>query len=115
MSFQLKNRIKCERRIVERVVDDALKAGYSVTVNDGEEDVLFASLDKVAILKSMFSTDEDRLYFHTKSGKASFGWVYFIYGNDGPDVINDWTDNEATNKLLMGANALANQIEENGL
>lgn len=100
--MNLETRIKIERDIARRVVNDALSAGHSITVNDGEEDVLIKSIDASAILKAMFSTDEDRLFFNK-------GWVYFIYGNDGYDVISDYTTN--LEAVLKGANELAAKLE----
>ncbi len=37
-------------------------------------------------------TDEDVLHFGY-DGQPSLGWVYLVYGNDGYDVVNDYTTN----------------------
>lgn len=113
MNFSLENRIKCERRIVYKVITDALAAGYMVSVDDGEEVVLLNSVDKAAILAAMFSTDEDRLILTHSDPKIKDGWVRFIYGNDGPDVMSDYTVN--LEDVLKGANALADRLGEEGL
>ncbi|MCY1381217.1 hypothetical protein D9M69_690990 [compost metagenome] len=34
-----------------------------------------------------------------------------VYGNDGPDVIADYTDNEITEKLVAGAAELGESLE----
>lgn len=113
MNFSLKNRIKCERRIVSRVVADALKLGYYISVNDGEETVLRVSRTRSKIMAALFSTDEDCLMIHLSPEKHPFGKVWFVYGNDGPDVIHDYT--LTMEHVVSGANKLAGDIEERGL
>lgn len=104
-------RIEIEKRIAKRVITDALAAGYSLSVNDGEDTTLHSSRDMDAILAAMRSTDEDRLLFHIdhREHAPAIGWVRFIYGNDGPDVINDYTTN--LEAVLAGANALADRLD----
>jgi hypothetical protein len=76
-----------------------LAAGFSVTVNNGEEDdEISSSRDAESIYRAMFSTDEDYLHVvrHKPGAGANVmesGWIRFIYGNEGPDVINDYTTN----------------------
>lgn len=82
-----------EERIAKLVIADLLACGYSIGVNDGEENVLTDSTDAAKIFESMFGTDDDRLFVHTPGETGSHGWVYLVYGNDGPDVINDYTTN----------------------
>jgi hypothetical protein len=103
--MSVKMRQEVERKIAAALIDSALKAGYTITVNDGEEDVLKRSASADAILKAMFTTDEDRLYLHAQNAKATFGWVLFIYGNDGWDVISDYTTN--LEPIMGAANKLA--------
>jgi hypothetical protein len=102
-----------ERKIAARIVDDALAAGYTVEVFDGEELVLKDSRDREAILAAMFSTDEDTLFFHSlddKKGRVVSGFVRLVYGNTGWDVISDASGNSAMADLLAGAEKLAEQI-----
>jgi hypothetical protein len=103
-------RIAVERSIVKEVIKAALAAGYLLTVNDGEEDTLIASDKSSAIVSAMFTTDEDRLWFVDKTTRNKIGWVYFIYGNDGYDVINDYTTN--LEEVLASANHLADELSE---
>jgi hypothetical protein len=98
-----------ERRIVGRIVADALAMGYLVSVNDGEETTLKRSTDRKAIIAAMFTTDEDRLLFHHPDQKEAFGWIYLVYGNDGWDVVNDYTTNLSV--LMTGAERLAETLE----
>lgn len=99
--MNVKMRQEVERKIVAAVIDGLLADPVlTITVNDGEDDVLKKSRDKKLILKAMFSTDEDIFFI----GGGMTGWIKFIYGNDGPDVIHDYTTNlepylEAANKV----------------
>lgn len=89
--YTVEQRQAVERKIASAVIDDLLKAGYEIVVNDGEEEVTEKITDKSEILDAMFSTDEDYLLAYLPGMFPIAGWVRFIYGNDGPDVINDYT------------------------
>ncbi len=108
--MNVKFRQMIERRIAEEVITQALAAGFLISVEDGEEITLKKSRGKAKILEAMFTTDEDRLYF-TKPGQkeGDSGWVYFVYGNDGWDVINDYTTN--LEEMMKPVNALIDKIE----
>lgn len=68
----------------------------------------------------MFTTDEDYLFVYdpkqpdeddAEDGRADankIGWIWFIYGNDGHDVVSDYTTN--LEKVLQGATALAEEL-----
>lgn len=79
-------RIAVERRIAATCIELALKAGYRITVD--ETDIAHSD-DASEILNSMATMDEDKLRFHKDDHYC--GWVFFVYGNDGWDVINDYT------------------------
>ena len=93
----LRNRIRIEEQIAERCIVDLLAAGYSLGVHDGEEITIHHSTDSAAVKAEMFNTDEVRLLVYKTDGPQGkrdwFGWVFFVYGNDGWDVINDNTCN----------------------
>src|SRR5262252_875557 len=90
--LRLEKRIAIEKRIARKVVDALLTAGFAITVsNGGDEDEIVKSTDASAIKAVMFATDDERLHTY-KDGKP-FGWVWFVYGNDGWDVICDYTVN----------------------
>lgn len=104
----MNGRMLLERAIVRRTIIALLGAGYEIMVHDGEEVVLSGSKDAKAIFGAMFGTDEDVLHVSTASpqpGGARLvrsGWVRFVYGNDGWDVINDYTTNlEETLKPVL--------------
>jgi len=89
--MSVKMRQIVEKEIVTAVIAALLKAGYAITVYNGEDEEIKKSTDQISILAAMFTTDEDHLIVY-KQGKRS-GFVTFIYGNDGYDVIHDYTTN----------------------
>ena len=97
-----------EKRIARRFINDAIAAGYTLTVNNGEETPIRNSAECAKILKEMFATDEEYLYV-LKDGKA-IGWVFFVYGNDGYDVISDYTCN--LEPIMQGVTELSNKLCE---
>lgn len=106
---EIAKRQRIEIAIVRRVVKDALAAGYALDVDDGGDELAAKGVTtEKAAMDALLNTDEDRLWF-TSADKR--GWVRFVYGNDGWDVINDYSDNPATEALLAGALALAERQE----
>jgi hypothetical protein len=78
------------------------QAGYRVRVDDGEAvspvidcpnpgHLLSAANSAAQALNLMMTTDMDRLWV-TGHGKKG-GWILFVYGNGGWDVISDYTTN----------------------
>lgn len=106
-------RCEIEKRIAERFITDALAAGYEVAVYDGQE--LFGPYKHTAeVLDRMFSVDDEQLIVYSRLGPDIFrrGWVRFIYGNSGYDVIADSSANETTEGLLEGATKLADEFDD---
>jgi hypothetical protein len=100
-------RVAVERRIVKRTVKDLLEAGYTLSVFDGEEESAMTSTDYKLLHDALLNTDQDFLNVWV-NGKR-FGWVRFVYGNDGYDVISDYTVN--LEDALKGVNEFASSLE----
>lgn len=84
-------RQEIEVRIAAAFIDSALAAGYHISVdNGGDENELSDSTDKRNILAAMFLTDEETLWLDRPSD-MKISYVKFVYGNDGWDVISDYT------------------------
>ena len=100
-------RQKIEKAIVRRIVRDALKAGYTLNISNGGDGYeLPAPTDKYKVANdTLFATDEEHLYFF-KEGKR-VGWVFFVYGNSGYDVVCDNTDKPEINDILKGCEEVA--------
>ena len=102
-------RVEIEKRIYSRIVKDAIKQGFNVSVFDGEEYALEHSKKYSDIMRAGFSTDADALVIYKDDKRM--GFVSLIYGNCGYDVISDYTANDTIETLLIGANALADKLE----
>lgn len=105
MSVQMRQRV--EKIIARRVVLDAINAGYALNINNGGDtnEMPQNSTKAKDVLAEMFATDDEHLLFY-KNGKC-VGWVYFVYGNDGYDVVSDYTTN--LDEVMNGANELSNR------
>ncbi len=99
-------RARMEVEIVNRILADAEKAGYSMAIieNEDEPDDYYPN----DLKGQLFNLDECHLAFH-KDGKR-IGWVYLVFGNSGYDLISDYTVN--LEEFLKGANDLADHLEE---
>ena len=62
-----------------------------MAVFDGEEVTLKPTTDVGSILEAMFTSDEEYMFVHSSDTGERVGFVRFIYGNDGWDVINDYS------------------------
>ena len=111
-------RQKIEREIVGSFVQSALAKGYrlSVSLERGYDlnEMLLGSRSRRAIMKAVFDGDDAHIFVQspdgplTEDGKVvSEGWVYVVLGNDGYDVINDYSVN--LEPLMQGANKLADK------
>lgn len=86
----LARRIAAERKVARRAIRALKAAGYTLGVHNGEELVLKHSADERKILSEMFSVDEEHLIAYGSDGKR-VGSVFFVYGNAGYEVINDYS------------------------
>jgi hypothetical protein len=94
----LARRINAEKRVCTALVADCLKRGYAISVNDGEEWVVKRSTNKGEILAALFSTDEDYIHLRTTTG-GKLGWFKLMYGNDGYDVVSDYSANDVCDAI----------------
>lgn len=81
-------RIQVEGYLITLLSKSLLDAGYRLVVNDGEEDTRCASVQEV--LEAATAVDEATL--QARKGDEKF-WFYFVFGNDGYDVMADCTTN----------------------
>lgn len=82
-------RLAVERRIVKKTVSALLNQGFLLAV-----DQLPPTMNRKDILAAMMEHGDDRLIVYR--GTLRYGWVWFVYGNDGWDVISDHTTNLET-------------------
>lgn len=99
----VKARQRVEQTISLAAAKALLNAGYLLGVNDGEETTLRYSRDIEAVKQALFTTDEDYLLVWDDADQddplnAAANddprpdyWVRLVYGNDGWDVISDYS------------------------
>ncbi len=92
------NRIGIEADIVTRVVDALLAKGFFLNVDNGGDEAELPkpvnATERDALLAVLMETDDEYLNvyaFHDPTKEV--GWIQFVYGNDGYDVISDYTTN----------------------
>ena len=84
------NAREMEAAIVRNAVHELLDHGFTLSVDTGGDDYeIDRSVDPDAVMAELMNTDEDRLL--ARAGESIKGWVHFVYGNDGHDVICDMT------------------------
>jgi hypothetical protein len=109
-------RREVERKIITSFVQSALAKGYRLAVSlergyDVDE-MLLGSRNRREIVNAAMSGDEAHIFVQPAAGElvqngqiVSEGWVRVVLGNDGWDVICDYTTN--LEPLMTGANKLA--------
>ncbi len=107
MSPEVAERRKIEKSIIRRFALDAIKAGFTLGVCDGQEVVIKGATTAKAVLDKMFSVDEEDLLVY--DGSRLVGMVNLVYGNGGWDVISDYSP--SMEPLMKGVNEL---VEKNG-
>lgn len=106
-------RLRLERSVVRRLVDDVLAAGYSISVDDGGDALaLRASRDAATIVAAATAVDEARLYVISPDRRQRIGGIFLVFGNSPWEPICDYTASPEIERLLRGANALAEAIEQ---
>ena len=109
MTAAVKVRHNIEKRIVKRTVRDLIKAGYELNVDDGDGKVLnIPTTDETALLDALMNTDEDYLLVYKPGEPKHFSYVFFVYGNDGYDVISDY--GVSLEEDLRGVNEFADSL-----
>ena len=93
-----------ERGVATRLVRAALRAGYTVSVSDGEEWTVKRSDSEAVILPALATTGYDTLRFRNSAGEH-IGSAYLVWGNEesGECLIADHTDNDAMEALYQAA------------
>ena len=101
-------RMGIEQKIIRRAVIDILGEGYKISVHDGGEYTVNRSIDLNLILNSTQTTDSDALVVWDED--QNIGTVTLIYGNDGHDVISDYSN--SLEEVLKGASLLADELAD---
>ena len=107
--MNIKTRQMIEKWIAQKFIRVALAAGYAISLDNGGDEFEFEhSTDFKFITGEMHATDQERLHL-SQDGKH-IGWVFFVYGNDGWDVICDYT--VSLEHLMPEVSQLSARLEE---
>lgn len=111
--YDIRLRQLIERAVVRQAITDLLAAGHTISLNNGgDQDEVSLSTDLAALMASIQETDEEYLLVYPKDadGTSRQGWIRLIYGNDGWDVMNDYTTNLGV--AINKADTLASELGE---
>ncbi len=95
---------KGEARAARSLVHHALRLGYCISVNDGDEWTVKASTDRNEILSALASTGWDTVRCAKGKDEGKVVAVFnLIWGNDptGEELIADHTANAAADELYQ--------------
>lgn len=87
----VKSRTLIEIKIAARVIRAVLATGnwklHGIDLDEGLEPT--PTIEEA--LKLIFDLDDARLFFTNTKDETHEAWVYFVLGNDGWDVVSDYT------------------------
>jgi hypothetical protein len=107
---RLAKRLLLEQRACGYLVDECLRRGYKISVHDGEAWCLTRSANRHEIMCALASTDEDTLLIRGAED-MTLGRFWLIYGNDGYDVIADYTANDECDSIMAAIDPKLNKLE----
>lgn len=106
--------LEWEQQIARQCIADLLAAGYELTIGNGGNNFEIPwTKDGEAVFAAMFQTDEEHLYAReltTKANPVKWWWVFFVHGNDGYDVISDYSS--SLEEVLTNTNALVEKLNK---
>jgi hypothetical protein len=99
-----------ERQIVEALVNEAFKRGFTKIIidNGGDDEEQITCTDTKEVMASIRQTDEEHLFF-VHPDVAKMPCVYLVYGNDGYDVIADHSS--SLNEMIDTIQPLIDTLE----
>src|SRR5688572_26772400 len=108
-SVRPRRRLEC--RVVTATIRALLAAGFSLSIDNGGDDLEFPPTTDYAVVRDgSMATDVEHLIAF-RDGRR-YGWVMFVYGNDGYDAISDYTTN--LEAALTRVHALTTRMETQG-
>ena len=110
--MNVEQRLMIERKIVEKVIDAAFDKGFEMFIDNGgnDDEHIFCSTPEEAKANIM-QTDEEYLHIYKfrEGKKVGEGWIWCVYGNDGFDVIADYSTSEVMKEIVDPIEDLAEQ------
>lgn len=91
-STPLEKRIAIEKAIAAQIVNELIEHGFILSINNGGDDFeIDFTNDSSKVIAAMFATDEDTICAINNEKKINQCHVWLVYGNDGYDVISDYS------------------------
>lgn len=103
--MNVQQRQAIERKIVGEIIDVAFDHGYTIRIdNGGDEDEMIPCRTPDEAKAEIMQTDEEYLHFfkYDMENKkwVGEGWVWCVYGNDGWDVVADYSAEGQVAKII---------------
>lgn len=123
---KLKVRMFMERAIIRALTEAAFAKSYAVKVWDGEAWATgFLRSDLNMVMDSIMATDEEKLVIYRDrmeddtvpargrmaTSMVRVGFILLVYGNDGYDVVSDYTTNEAISGIVSSLDSYVDWLE----
>ena len=101
---------EAEKAIVNKVLENALAFGYSFSLAESGEFLVERTKNQKEVTDVLFDMDEGFVNFY--EGERYLGAVYFVFGNDGFDVISDYNTSKEVTALVKAVADLENHYEK---
>lgn len=82
-----------EMAIVRHLLTELVAGGFIFTVDDGEDEPVKCSVEIEEGMEAIFAVEDAAIYARKAGESEDFGYVRLVMGNDGWDVISDYTLN----------------------
>lgn len=106
----MSNARTAETAITTALIERALELGYAMQVFDEGESILDKTTNKQEVMDLLGDLDEAYVTFF--KGSECLGSVFFVFGNDGYDVICSHHENAQINNLVQHVTPLIEKYEE---
>lgn len=103
-SAGVRGRALIELQVVDALLKAARDAGYTFEIEDADEDDGDMS-DAAQLKAALFNRDAAALLVFNGNRPQAFGWIRLVFGNDGWDLVSDYSTN--LEEFLGPVNAVA--------
>ncbi len=101
----VRHRARMEMRIVNALIERAAETGHRLRVREYDDD----GETTYDFREAVFNLDVANVSLEVIETGKRWGWILLVFGNDGWDLVSDYTC--SLDDFLAPINALANQLE----
>ncbi len=91
-------RMRMEKRMASGLVKACLARGFAITIDNGEDKPVVKGTGYREIMDNLWQTDEESILIYDTEGVCR-GWFFLVYGNDGWDLVADFTANKVCDAI----------------